>query len=150
MVNRKGDVYSKHSNRLLKWVDTGGYGKITRVQVTLYSIDYRKRNFGVGHLVLTAFVEPCPEGMECCHKNGNYLDNSVDTLCWGTKSDNRCDALHYGTLHHVTHRREETILEIRRLFDSENYTIDQLVEKFNIPRSTISHIVARRTWRHLK
>ena len=30
----------------------------------------------VHRLVLETFVGPCPGGMECCHANGNSLDNN--------------------------------------------------------------------------
>ncbi len=48
-------------------------------------------------LVLLAFVGPCPEGMECCHNNGDELDNRLDNLRWGTHSENVLDTVRHGT-----------------------------------------------------
>lgn len=48
-------------------------------------------------LVLTAFVGPKPEGMECCHIDGNPLNNHVSNLRWGTHSDNMQDSIRHGT-----------------------------------------------------
>lgn len=42
----------------------------------------------VHRLVLTAFVGPCPDGMECLHGEGGALDNRLTNLRWGTKSEN--------------------------------------------------------------
>lgn len=48
-------------------------------------------------LVLLAFVGPCPGGMECCHNDGNPENNHVSNLRWGTRSENRRDAVRHGT-----------------------------------------------------
>lgn len=51
----------------------------------------------IHRLVLLAFVGPCPEGMECCHNNGNPADNRVENLRWDTKSENQKDRRAHGT-----------------------------------------------------
>lgn len=51
----------------------------------------------VHRLVLAAFVGPCPEGHEACHRNGYPSDNRPENLYWGTCSDNVKDALRHGT-----------------------------------------------------
>lgn len=50
----------------------------------------------VHRLVLTAFVGPDPEGMECCHNNGNPADNRVENLRWDTTAANRRDCVNHG------------------------------------------------------
>lgn len=57
-----------------------------------------ERNFTTGahRLLLTAWVGPCPEGYEACHKNGIPDDNRPDNLYWGTHSDNQRDAVIHG------------------------------------------------------
>lgn len=59
----------------------------------------------VHRLVLEAFVGECPDGMECCHNNGNPLDNRVENLRWGTSSDNTQDIIRHGNMYQlsVTH-----------------------------------------------
>lgn len=47
----------------------------------------------VHHLVLNAFVGQCPEGMECCHNDGDATNNRVENLRWDTKCSNRRDAI---------------------------------------------------------
>ena len=46
------------------------------------------RNLLVHRLVLETFVGPCPDGMECDHRNRDGLDNRVDNLSWVTHSEN--------------------------------------------------------------
>jgi hypothetical protein len=58
-----------------------------------------KREYGgteayphVHKLVLEAFTgQPRPEGMVCCHVNGNPSDNRLENLRWGTLRDNAAD-----------------------------------------------------------
>jgi hypothetical protein len=80
----------------------GGYlqkrrGKTVSVQVCLYrtnedGIRETWRN-GVHILVLTAFVGPCPPGLEGCHKDSNPENNYIDNLRWGTPASNKLDLL---------------------------------------------------------
>ena len=42
----------------------------------------------VHHAVLSAWVCPRPEGMECDHKNGDSLDNRLCNLEWVTHQEN--------------------------------------------------------------
>lgn len=49
-------------------------------------------------LVLEAFVGPCPEGMEACHfPDRDPSNNRLSNLRWGTRSENRFDAVKHGT-----------------------------------------------------
>lgn len=50
----------------------------------------------VHQLVLEAFVGPRPPGMECCHNNGNGLDNRPENLRWDTSSSNKLDLTRHG------------------------------------------------------
>lgn len=50
-------------------------------------------------LVLEAFVGPRPDGLECCHENGNPRDNRPANLRWDTRLGNVRDAQRHGTLH---------------------------------------------------
>jgi hypothetical protein len=51
----------------------------------------------VAPLVLSTFVEPCPDGMECCHNDGDPGNNSVGNLRWDTHSGNMYDRARHGT-----------------------------------------------------
>jgi hypothetical protein len=52
----------------------------------------------VHHLVLEAFVGPCPAGQQARHLNDMGEDNRLVNLAWGTLADNRDDARKNGFL----------------------------------------------------
>ena len=47
-------------------------------------------------LVMEAFVGPRPAGMECCHNDGNSLNNWLDNLRWDTPRANAHDRVQIG------------------------------------------------------
>lgn len=51
----------------------------------------------IAPLVLTAFVGPRPKGLECCHANGDEMDDRLENLRWDTRSGNLSDAVRHGT-----------------------------------------------------
>ncbi len=55
-----------------------------------------KRIRYVHALVLTAFVGPAPEGMECRHKDDQPTNNHLSNLEWGTRSQNMYDRVRNG------------------------------------------------------
>lgn len=48
-------------------------------------------------LVLTAFVGPCPDGMQACHNDGDKSNNRLSNLRWDTPSSNTLDLVRHGT-----------------------------------------------------
>lgn len=53
----------------------------------------------VHNLVLTAFVGPCPDGMEACHfPDRDPANNCVDNLRWDTHAANCADKEIHGTV----------------------------------------------------
>lgn len=58
----------------------------------------RQRIVCVHTLVLEAFVGPRPEGMECCHWDGNPENNRLDNLRWDTHIANKADDRRNGVL----------------------------------------------------
>jgi len=53
------------------------------------------RTIYVHKLVLTAFVGPAPEGMECRHLDGISQNNRLDNLAWGTDAENGADRVRH-------------------------------------------------------
>lgn len=51
------------------------------------------------HLVLKAFVGPCPEGMEGCHNDGNPKNTNLENLRYDTHSNNIKDSIRQGKSH---------------------------------------------------
>lgn len=61
------------------------------------------QGFLVHHLVLLAFVGPCPDGMEGCHWDDDPSNNRLENLRWDTRSANQLDSVRNGT-HHMARR----------------------------------------------
>jgi hypothetical protein len=80
-----------------KWVDlplrANRYGYVA---VDLSNGRYAKIK-RLGRLVLEVFVGPCPEGMVCCHNDGNKLNNRLSNLRWDTQKNNEQDKKRHGT-----------------------------------------------------
>ena len=70
------------------------YDAGTSLQVGVYG---RRPNVdNLGRVVLEAFVGPPPPGTECRHLNGDYRDNRVQNLAWGTHTENMQDCIRHG------------------------------------------------------
>lgn len=73
-----------------------------RLTVVLCNAEGQKSHY-VHELMLTAFVGPCPDGMEGCHGDGNGTNNVLPNLRWDTRSENTLDRVRHGT-HHAKNR----------------------------------------------
>ena len=66
------------------------------------TVALRKNRIGynrkVAHLVLEAFIGPCPKGLETCHNDGNPLNNELSNLRWDTHFSNMADREKHGTM----------------------------------------------------
>ena len=93
---------------------------------------------------------PCPEGMECCHLDGNRENNHVSNLKWGTPCENNSHKKHHGT---------ETIGEFNPMAKLDNEkvkairsakgTYAEMSETFGVPISTLAKVRNRVTWKHI-
>jgi hypothetical protein len=102
---------------------------------------------------MEAFVGPCPEGMVCCHNDGDPSNNRLENLRFDTHKANCDDKLRHGTLcrgEEARHARlkELEVLEIRRLRAS-GYPATLLAEKFGVSVRNVRTIVQGQSWRHL-
>jgi len=113
--------------------------------------------YRVHRLVLEAFIGPCPDGMECCHNDGDPGNNRLDNLRWDTHSANSLDAAKHGT-HPGLRRKGEghplaklTELDVRwiRYLEKAGISRKDLAEVYSICGSNVSAIVTRRSWGHI-
>ena len=97
----------------------------------------------VHRLVLEAFIGPCPDGHEACHKNGDPRNNRLGNLYWGTASQNKQDSIRHGT-HAYGERNgrarltERDVLGIIDLLVRDEYTLREIGDIYNVASSTIS------------
>lgn len=73
--------------------------------VSLYTPDWTRRvSMQIGRIVLLVLVGPPPtEGHECCHGDGDPLNNDPVNLRWDTPSANNLDAVRHGTCSWLRH-----------------------------------------------
>jgi hypothetical protein len=111
----------------------------------------------VAHLVLEAFDCPRPNGMECCHCDGNSLNNNIDNLRWGTPKENSNDKYEHGTIlwgskNHQAKLAEHQVIEIRGKYTchpSGTASYRELANQYGVPTQLIGRIVRRERWRHI-
>lgn len=107
----------------------------------------------IHHLILEAFVGPCPKGMECCHGLGGPADNRLENLRWGTHGENIKDKLLTGTQPmgsgiYCSKLREADIPVIRaRCANGETFTL--LASECRVDPETIRSAYLRKTWKHV-
>lgn len=92
VVEYKNGVERMHKGKVLKL----GKHKFGYLKVELHK-DGKITHTNIHRLVLEAFTGPCPDGMEACHNDGNPTNNTIENLRWGTRSENRQDAVKHGT-----------------------------------------------------
>jgi hypothetical protein len=89
-VSDYGRVFSSHSGMTLKPQRTKA---ALQVFLRHNGMTFQRR---VHRLVLEAFVGECPPGMECRHLDGDWTNNVLGNLAWGTPKENMSDAFrHY-------------------------------------------------------
>jgi len=123
-----------------------------RINVTL-RVNKRPIHMGAHRLVLLAFLGPCPEGMEACHKDGNPTHNVPNNLYWGTKEQNWEDRRRHG--HDGRGEQSgrarltaEQVVAMRNLF-AAGLCYQELAREFRVGASTVLHIIQGHTWTHV-
>lgn len=113
-----------------------------------------KRTFFVHRLVLEAFVGHCPEGLECCHKDGDKTNNRRGNLRWDTKASNIADRERHGTTARgerggMAKLTERDVREIRRRYAVGGVTKTALGLKYGVSGTNVTDVINRRTWAHV-
>lgn len=157
-IDVDGNVWSswKTGNHKIK------HGNIKKMTPRNAGNNYRKvtlckegnqASFYIHHLVLNAFVGPCPEGMEACHNNGDSTNNILKNLRWDTKKSNERDKVKHGTRLYgekspVSKLKREDVECILRLIE-EGEQLREIAEKYPVRYETIRRIKKKQTWKHL-
>lgn len=156
-VGSDGFVWSCKNNRhgfSKEWHLLKGGSYETGHRYVNLSLDNKIYHFEVQHLVLEAFVGPCPLGMEACHNNGNPGDNSVGNLRWGTRQSNRDDMRKHGTdplgsRNPMATLNEARVLRIREQYATGKFKQRELAAMNGVERVTVTNLLSRKTWKHI-
>lgn len=124
------------------------------LKVELCKDGIQKKHY-VHHVVLKAFVGDKPEGLECCHNDGNYKNNHLENLRWDTRSSNVQDAIRHGTFNrpkgeksHCSKLKNTDILQIRKLL-SDGLPQRKIGNMFGVTHSIIGAINRKKHWAHV-
>ena len=98
-------------------------------------------------LVLEAFVGPRPSKFDCCHNDGNSVNNALTNLRWDTKKANQADRVKHGTMsfgekNHASKLTEEQVESIRR--DGRRQAV--IAREYGIVQQTVSKIKLGHRW----
>ena len=104
----------------------------------------------VHRLVLTAFVGEAPDGMECCHNDGNASNNNLENLRWDTPQNNQKDRVHHGTSNRgercaAAKLTTEQIISIRH----DPRPQKEIAIEYGVQPSQISRIKNKVRWGHV-
>lgn len=122
-----------------------GYHKLT-----LTNADGNHEDVYVHQIVLLAFVGPCPENMESCHRDGNPSNNSFSNLRYDTRLNNAADRVQHGTgtrgiTHNTTKLTEQQVLEIRQRICNGGGD-SSISRDYNVSRAAIWSIRVGKSW----
>ena len=100
-------------------------------------------------LVMEAFVGKRPNGMECCHNDGNTLNNNLSNLRWDTPKSNHADKIKHGTSNsgercNWAKLTKQQVISIRN--DDRLQRI--IAEEYGVKQHTISRIKNGTRWIH--
>jgi hypothetical protein len=121
--------------------------------VNLYN-DNIKKTFRVHRLVATAFHGPCPEGLQCCHNDGNPFNNHRDNLRWDTRKNNAADKKLHGTSTEGSKNKnskltETQVLQIRATYAAGGVTQKNLAKHYKVSRTQVNQIINHKKWTHI-
>lgn len=133
--------------RIRPQLNARGYGTISRQKNKKQIVMF------VAHAVLFAFVGPRPEGLECCHGDGDKLNNALSNLRWDTRQSNHMDKLWHDSIPigEKASRAKLTykdVQEIKRLFEA-GIKQTELGKMFGVNQTSISAIVNGHRWENV-
>jgi hypothetical protein len=124
-------------NKRLKYASVGLHAGNSSKHVTRY----------VHHLVLEAFIGPCPPGQEARHfPDNDRANNRRNNLQWATRVVNANDKRMHGTLligtkHPLTKITAAQVRAIRDVYARGNTTQETLAARYKVCRQHISGII---------
>lgn len=121
-------------------------GSVPYVHITLWNGEKFECRF-IHTLVLTAFVGPCPAGMQCRHGPTGSLDNRLENLMWGTALENSADKVRDGTDSRGTRNGRAKLdwTEVSEIRASRRQ-IKDLAEQYGVSTTTIFRVRRGSTW----
>ena len=154
-IGNNGTVIGSSGKILSQRTDADGYMRVTIGSKQNRIVERVHRLVAMAHV-----YNPNPlELNEINHLDYDRKNNNYKNLQWCTHSDN----IKYSSknINEATSNRqrgegnikakmnEQSIVEIRDLYDNGVYTIKEIADIYNSKWSTINNIVKRLTWKHI-
>jgi len=105
-------------------------------------------------LALTFIGEPPTPKHEVCHINGDPLDNRLENLRWGTRSENVQDAIRHGTAtvgpqNGAAKLRASDVPFMRDMSDF-GFSVREIAPHFGVSQTTIRRALSGATYKECK
>ena len=148
-----GDIWS--CRRWGRWKRIKPYcNPAGRPLVGVWDADGNRKVAHVYRLVLMAFTGLNPSDMDCCHNDGNPLNNRPSNLRWDTRAGNMADTLRHGTHNRGTRNgaaklEPAQVYEVRRRIAAGHRQKDVALA-VGISQALVSLINTRKVWSHLE
>lgn len=140
MVSSRGRVWSNRSKIVLKQGTTSSDHQIVCLG-TPGNAHY------VHALVCEAWHGPRPDGMVCCHNDGDPTNNTPENVRWDTWHSNVLDrSKHAKSFRKLT---ADDVREIRAM-DIKRGDVKVLAERLNVSRATIHSVLRKRSHKRVK
>jgi len=120
--------------------------------------DGKRQMQKVSALVCEAFHGPRPYKMDCCHEDGNRLNDAASNLRWDTRRGNMQDAIHHGTVYGKHHHcgtehpnaklTDDQVREIRRVYNEQG--LDAVCARFPFNRWHLTQVARGAVWKHVQ
>ena len=79
----------------------------------------------------------------------NNIRNGINNKRYTEDYAKKLSVTKLGTANPQSKLTIDQVLEIRKLYDTGNWTHQAIADKFKVKRTTISDIINRRTWNHI-
>ncbi len=138
---KNGRYGLKRKPKILKISIWGGY----------YHSRVNFNNKSIHRLVLEHFGPPQPSKKhECCHNDGNKLNNHIDNLRWGTRKENIQDSIKHGiwcrgSKNGQAKLKEQDIPNIKQL-KKNGATQKELAAIYKVSQTAIWKIINNKKW----
>lgn len=153
-INKNGEVFSLITGRnKTSWINMRGYREIGLQNKN------GKTVFRTIHtLLMLTYNGKRPKGFDICHNDGNKLNNNLDNLRYDTRRNNILDkekhgVKRYGEKINTAKLKEKDVIYIVKNYKRIHRTKSNsgyLAKKFGVTKTSITNIIAGKTWTHMR
>ena len=103
----------------------------------------KRRIVRVSTLVASAFIGPCPDGLEVCHNDGDEGNNAVGNLRYDTHKNNCLDRIQHGTQFRPARKLSPNAIRAIRVLVERGARQRDVCKAFGVSQATVSRNLSR-------